>query len=134
MTKDELLAMPASDYMNDEQLAFFRELLLARLEELHEHYQESKIQFESLEIAADPADQAGIEEQRMLLGRSLQRDAAAMQEVRAALNDMESSYGFSVLTGEPIGLERLLVCPTAMYTVDEQNRRERHQLHLSRMV
>lgn len=134
MTKDELLAMPASDYMNDEQLEFFRELLLARLEELHEHYRESKIQFESLEIAADPADQAGIEEQRMLLGRSLQRDAAAMQEVRAALNDMESSYGFSVLTGEPIGLERLLVCPTAMYTVDEQNRRERHQLHLSRMV
>lgn len=132
MTKEELLAMPAADYMNDVQLAFFRNLLLTRLEELHVHYRDGKVQFESLENAADPADQAGVEEQRMFLGRSLQRDAAAIQEVKVALNDMESSYGFSVLTGEPIGLERLLVCPTAMYTVYEQNRRERHQLHLAR--
>ncbi|EKF7417578.1 TPA: TraR/DksA family transcriptional regulator [Pseudomonas aeruginosa] len=132
MTKEELLAMPAADYMNDVQLAFFRNLLQTRLEELHVHYRDGKVQLESLENAADPADQAGVEEQRLFLGRSLQRDAAAIQEVKVALNDMESSYGFSVLTGEPIGLERLLVCPTAMYTVDEQNRRERHQLHLAR--
>ena len=131
MTKEELLAMPAADYMNDVQLAFFRNLLQTRLEELHVHYRDGKVQLESLENAADPADQAGVEEQRLFLGRSLQRDAAAIQEVKVALNDMESSYGFSVLTGEPIGLERLLVCPTAMYTVDEQNRRERHQLHLA---
>lgn len=132
MTKEELLDMPADFYMNDVQLAYFQNLLQKRLEELRAHYDECKGQLGSLENAADPADQAGVEEQRMFLGRIMQRDEAAILEVKEAVSNMDSSFEFSILSGEPIGLERLLVCPTAKYTVDEQNRRERHQLHLAR--
>lgn len=131
MTKDELLAMPGAAYMDAVQIAFFQALLKERVVVLRERYVASKAQLESMEPAADPADQAVIEEQRIFVGRAMQRDAAEVQLISSILGDM-SGYGYSDLSGEPIGLERLLVCPTAQLTVEEQNRHERHQLHLAK--
>ncbi|EMG2119165.1 conjugal transfer protein TraR [Pseudomonas aeruginosa] len=131
MTKDELLAMPGAAYMDAVQIAFFQALLKERVVVLRERYVASKAQLENMEPAADPADQAVIEEQRIFVGRAMQRDAAEVQLISSILGDM-SGYGYSDLSGEPIGLERLLVCPTAQLTVEEQNRHERHQLHLAK--
>ncbi|SFQ19415.1 hypothetical protein SAMN05216190_14014 [Pseudomonas borbori] len=39
MTRDELLSAPESDYMNEAQLAFFKALLLAQLDECNEKQQ-----------------------------------------------------------------------------------------------
>lgn len=131
MTKDELLGMPSAAYMNADQIAFFQTLLKQRIEDLRARYADSKAQLETMETAADAVDQAANEEQRSFLGRSMQRDAAEIQTIRSTLNDMDS-YGFSELSGEPIGLERLLVCPTAKLTVDEQSWHERNQMHLAK--
>ena len=42
--KDKILAMPACDYMNDEQLAFFRQRLLDERYEIQAHLKEMKRQ------------------------------------------------------------------------------------------
>lgn len=123
--------MPGAAYMDAVQIAFFQALLKERVVVLRERYVASKAQLENMEPAADPADQAVIEEQRIFVGRAMQRDAAEVQLISSILGDM-SGYGYSDLSGEPIGLERLLVCPTAQLTVEEQNRHERHQLHLAK--
>ena len=34
-------------------------------------------------------------------------------------------YGYCVETGEPIGIERLLVRPTALFCAEEKNRQEK---------
>lgn len=40
--EDKLLAMPASDYMNDEQLAFFRQRLLDERADIEAHLKAMK--------------------------------------------------------------------------------------------
>ena len=37
----------------------------------------------------------------------------------------DGSYGYCVNTGEPIGIERLLVRPTALFCAEEKNRQEK---------
>ena len=59
MTKDKLLAMPADDYMNAEQHAFFTELLQNMKVETHERIEQNRIAIESLDTPADPADAHG---------------------------------------------------------------------------
>ena len=38
----------------------------------------------------------------------------------------EGSYGYCEATGEPIGIERLLVRPTAIFCAEEKNRQEKN--------
>ena len=64
MTKEKLLAMPADDYMNAEQHAFFSDLLQAMKVETHERIEQNRIAIESLDTPADPADAASVEEER----------------------------------------------------------------------
>ena len=52
MTKDKLLAMPADDYMNAEQHAFFSELLQNMKVETHERIEQNRIAIESLDTPA----------------------------------------------------------------------------------
>ncbi|HMN63953.1 MAG TPA: RNA polymerase-binding protein DksA, partial [Burkholderiaceae bacterium] len=66
LTEAELLKMPDSDYMNEAQLAFFRQRLqqmekdlLANADETTEHLRETV-------IVPDPADRATIEEEHAL--------------------------------------------------------------------
>ena len=80
MTKDKLLAMPADDYMNAEQHAFFSELLQNMKVETHERIEQNRIAIESLDTPADPADAASVEEERTWLVNAIDRD----QRERAA--------------------------------------------------
>ena len=74
MTKDKLLAMPADDYMNAEQHAFFYELLQNMKVETHERIEQNRIAIESLDTPADPADAASVEEERTWLVNAIDRD------------------------------------------------------------
>ncbi|MEG0637255.1 MAG: TraR/DksA family transcriptional regulator, partial [Pseudomonas sp.] len=49
MTKEKLLAMPADDYMNAEQLAFFTGLLQSMKIETQERIEQSRVAIESLD-------------------------------------------------------------------------------------
>ncbi|MFO1299197.1 MAG: RNA polymerase-binding protein DksA [Burkholderiaceae bacterium] len=128
LTEPELLKMPDSDYMNEAQLAFFRQRLqqmekdlLANADETTEHLRETV-------IVPDPADRATIEEEHALELRTRDRERKLLKKVQQSLARIESGdYGFCEETGEPIGIPRLLARPTATLSLEAQQRRELRQ-------
>jgi len=127
-SEKELLAMPDADYMNDRQLAFFKERLkqleqdiLANAGETTEHLRETQ-------FVPDPADRATIEEEHALELRTRDRERKLLKKVQQAIARIDSGeYGWCEETGEPIGIPRLLARPTATLSLEAQERREMRQ-------
>jgi DnaK suppressor protein len=127
-SEKELLAMPESDYMNDRQLAFFKERLkqleqdiLANAGETTEHLRETQ-------FVPDPADRATIEEEHALELRTRDRERKLLKKISQSLQRIDAGdYGFCDETGEPIGLGRLIARPTATLSLEAQQRRELKQ-------
>lgn len=63
LTAAELLQMPAADYMNDVQLAFFRHLLLDLKRQTSEHIETIKHEIAAPSVEADELDRAMAEEE-----------------------------------------------------------------------
>jgi DnaK suppressor protein len=127
-TESELLRMPAKDYMNEAQLAFFREMLVNLKEELMTNAGETSEHLRETPSVPDPADRATIEEEHALELRTRDRERKLMKKIEQALARIESGeYGYCDETGEPIGLKRLLARPTATLTIEAQQRRELKQ-------
>ena len=118
-------AMPPDDYMNEAQLDFFRALLEARLRDLG--YSRSVIVPDpSEEQPIESGDRAFLEEERAIATSIIEHNAEQRAEIEAALKRIEDgSYGYCDETGDPIGLPRLLAYPSALYTVEVQERHER---------
>ncbi|KAF7598641.1 MAG: RNA polymerase-binding protein DksA [Candidatus Dactylopiibacterium carminicum] len=128
LTEAALLAMPESDYMNAEQLAFFRERLATMRDELQLKVDETVEHMREQEAVADPADRATVEEEHALELRTRDRERKLLKKIEQALARInDESYGYCEETGEPIGLARLLARPTATLSVEAQARRERMQ-------
>ncbi|CAG8870778.1 RNA polymerase-binding transcription factor DksA [Pseudomonas fluorescens] len=130
MTKEKLLAMPADDYMNAAQLAFFTELLQSMKVETQERIEQSRITIESLDSPADPADAASVEEERHWLVNAIERDQRSLPQLEMALGRIaDESFGWCDDSGEPIGLKRLLISPTTKYCIEAQERHEQIDKH-----
>lgn len=128
LTEAELLAMPETDYMNAEQLAFFKAMLLRELAQLQENLSHTSEHLREVEEAADPADRATQEETRGLELRTRDRERKYLKSVNSALARIEDgSYGYCVNTGEPIGLLRLIARPTTKLCLDAQEQHERRE-------
>ena len=117
---------PEEEYMNADQLAFFRELLVKLQDELIQKAADTTGHLQNHEAAPDPADRATQEEEYALELRTRDRERKLLNKIQASLRQIdEGEYGSCVDTGEPIGLKRLLARPTATLSVDAQERRER---------
>jgi DnaK suppressor protein len=131
MTEQELLAQPWADYMNDAQQGFFRELLLAQRSELQERIASEFDVLREQEPSSDPSDIGSAEEQRQWQLRLLEREKKLLDKIDEALELLaRGEYGWCRETGEPIGLKRLLLRPTATLCIEAKEReelRERHQ-------
>ena len=131
MTKEKLLAMPADDYMNAEQQAFFSDLLKQMKVETQERIEQSRVTIESLDSPADPADAASVEEERHWLVNAIERDQRLLPQLEMALGRIaDDSFGWCDDSGEPIGLKRLLISPTTKYCIEAQERHEQLDKHL----
>jgi DnaK suppressor protein len=125
LTREALLAMPESEYMNPRQLSFFKALLQKTATDLTAAEAATRETLRQTEAAADPADRASNEEVHSIEILARERDIKLYQRVLQALTRIESGdYGWCEETGEPIGVARLLVQPTATTCVDVQQRRE----------
>jgi DnaK suppressor protein len=114
--------------MSAEQLAFFRERLIATQKELLEKADLTSERLREHELEADPTDQATIEEEYSLELRARDRERKLLKKIDEALRRIdEGSYGYCEETGEPIGIPRLLARPTATLTIEAQSRREQKQ-------
>ena len=114
------------EYMSDEQLEHFRNILSAWKRELmHEvdrtvhHMQDEAANF------PDPNDRATQESEFGLELRTRDRERKLLRKIDSALARIdEGSYGFCDETGEEIGLKRLEARPVATLCLEAQERRE----------
>ncbi|MDX1366435.1 RNA polymerase-binding protein DksA [Pseudomonas sp.] len=131
LTEAELLAQPADDYMNDAQQQFFRTLLLNQRGELQARIAEELETLRERETSSDPADIGSTEEQRQWQLRQLERERKLLDKIDQALAHLaRGEYGWCRETGEPIGLKRLLLRPTASLCVEAKERQEQREIHL----
>lgn len=128
LTEAEILKMGEKDYMNEKQLAFFKDRLEQLQADLLKNAGQTTEHLRETVIVPDPADRATIEEEHALELRTRDRERKLLKKVQQALARIESGeYGWCEETGEPIGVPRLLARPTATLSLEAQQRREQRQ-------
>ena len=128
LTKEALLAAPPEDYMNPDQLAYFRELLLALREETMDNIEGAKQQLANPPESNDDVDRAQYEEESRLALRIVDRERKLLPKIDAALRRIDlGEYGYCQESGEPIGIARLLVRPTAELSAEVKALSERRE-------
>jgi DnaK suppressor protein len=127
LTKEQLLAMPEEDYMNEQQLEFFRNLLNEQKEELEKSIQEAKTNLAQTERNTDLSDVATQQEMQQLYLRTVERQSKLLNKVNKTLEAIDNGdYGYCEVLGKPIGLKRLLARPTATMCIQAKEMQE-HQ-------
>jgi DnaK suppressor protein len=125
LIEEQIKEAPDKDYMNEEQLAFFKELLIELHESTRKRVQEFKDQISSPMELSDESDRATWEEQCAISLRIVDREQKLLPKIRQALERIRlGDYGYCQESGEPIGIQRLLVRPTAEYCVDIKTLKE----------
>jgi DnaK suppressor protein len=118
---------PDEEYMNPQQLEYFRCKLLAWRDELMAESQETinHLRDDSYKDVGDEADRASRESDHSVELRTRDRYRKLLRKIEQALNRIDDgSYGYCEDTGDEIGVRRLDARPIATLTVDAQERRE----------
>jgi len=129
MDETTLLNAAEEDYMNAEQLAFFDQRLqdlrkdtLEEIETLREEITQARV--------SDMSDRATLEEEAIIAIRIADRKRQLIPKIDAARQRIrQGDYGYCLQTGEPIGIARLLIRPTAEYCADVKTMNERKESH-----
>lgn len=108
------------EYMNDKQMAHFRQILVAWKKSLMEevdrtvgHMKEDANNF------SDPADRATQEEEFALELRTRDRERKLIRKIEKTIARLDDDdYGYCEACGVEIGLQRLEVRPTAELCID----------------
>ena len=117
-------------YMCAEQLAYFYNILNTQREELLSERDEvlnAVRMADKTEAvgAGDESDNASYNQDITMDLRMSERSNKLLQKVNAALDRIEKgTYGFSVVSGDEIGLKRMMARPLATMTVEEQEEYE----------
>lgn len=128
LTAEEILKMPEDDYMNAQQLEFFRRRLTDLEKELRANADQTTVNLRETTVVPDPADRATIEEEHALELRTRDRERKLLKKVQAAIKRIDDGdYGYCEETGDPIGVARLMARPTATLSLEAQQRRELKQ-------
>ena len=120
-------------YMCPEQLAYFYQILNNQREELLNERDSvlNDVRLgEKNETAGvgDEQDQATAEQEITMNLRMSERNANLLQKINAALDRLENgTFGYSVISGDEIGLQRMLARPLATMTVEEQEEYEQRK-------
>lgn len=122
------------EYMNPQQLEYFRRCLLAWRDELMQESQETldNLRDRIYQEVGDEADRASRESDHSLELRTRDRYRKLLYKIDEALARIDDgSYGYCEDTGDMIGLKRLEARPIATLSIDAQERREIREKVLS---
>ena len=117
-------------YMCPEQLAYFYNILNTQKEEL---LSDSDSVLNAVRMAektesvgvGDESDNATYNQDITMDLRISERNNKLLQKINAALDRMaKGEYGYSVISGEEIGIKRMMARPLATMTVEEQEEYE----------
>ncbi|MBP5794678.1 MAG: RNA polymerase-binding protein DksA [Alphaproteobacteria bacterium] len=117
-------------YMCLEQRAYFYQILMAQKQEITDGNSDvlNVVRNGDNGDAAgvgDDADNASASQALTMNLRMSERDNNLLKKIDAALERLENGkFGFSVISGDPIGIPRLLARPLATMTVEEQEEYE----------
>ena len=136
-------------YMCPEQLAYFYQLLNTQREELindrdsvlndvrmaekNEIMRQNAAALNSVNatakdndsITGDPLDDATAEQETNMTLRMAERDNNLLLKINNALDRIENgTFGYSVISGDEIGLARMMARPLATMTIEEQEEHE----------
>mgnify|MGYP005869905095 CR=1 FL=1 len=126
LTDKQIRRAAKKDYMNDKQLEFFRNLLLELKKETIQHIEDARERLAEANRETDELDRALNEEENRLRLRIADRESKLLPKIEEALKRIETGdYGYCEETGEPIGIERLLLRPTATLCAEAKARQER---------
>ena len=126
LTEKQIRRAPKKDYMNEAQLEFFKNHLLELKRETISHIDEARQRLADANRETDELDRALTEEENRLRLRIADRESKLLPKIDEALKRIEEGeYGWCEETGEPIGIERLLLRPTATLCAEAKARQER---------
>ncbi len=121
------------EYMCPEQLAYFYQLLTAQKAEILRQSEStlnsvSSKTKESSSITGDDSDIASAEQETSFTLRMAERDKNLLLKIDQALERIENgTFGYSVISGDEIGINRMLARPLATMTIEEQEEHEKRQ-------
>lgn len=117
-------------YMCPEHLAYFYQLLTSQKTEILQNNSGalnsvSAMSKETTTNIGDTLDNANAEQDISLTLRISQRESNLLTKINQALDRIENgTYGYSVISGDEIGLSRMLARPLATMTIEEQEEHE----------
>ena len=120
-------------YMCPEHLAYFYQLLTTRREKLADDHKDI---LNDVRIAdktensgvGDEQEQTTFEQEIAMDLRMSERNANLLKKIDAALERIENgTFGYSVISGDEIGLQRMLARPLATKTIEEQEEIEKNE-------
>ncbi|MGL5947990.1 MAG: TraR/DksA family transcriptional regulator [Aeromonas sp.] len=123
------------DFMNPDQLAFYKGQVEAQIEVLEERLssQASHAIATDTNEMADEIDRASVEEARRLELNRIEHDKLHLRKLRAALKRMgEGEFGYCESCGEEISLKRLQARPESRFCVECQSTKEFNDTHVFR--
>lgn len=118
-------------YMCPEHLAYFYQMLNAQKEEIMQQNASalnyiSTANKTNANITGDDLDIAVSEQENTMTLRTAERANNLLTKINSALDRIENgTYGYSVISGDEIGLARMLARPLATMTIEEQEEHEK---------
>ena len=112
--------------MNKETQAYFKEILLQRLEELYSEAEKTVAGMtDNEENFPDPTDRATLESDRNFTLRIRDRERKLIQKIREALQRIEDGeFGQCEECGDDIGMDRLTARPVTTLCIECKRKQE----------
>ncbi len=116
-------------YMNEQQQHYFRKLLIEWKRSIHSDAGSTLQNLQDGPLREpDIADRASSETDWSIELRTRDRQRKLIAKIDAALRRIdEGEYGYCEVTGDPIGLRRLIARPVATMSVEAQEAHERRE-------
>ena len=126
---DDYVPDDSEEYMNEKQQDYFRMLLLDWKKSIHDAAGQTLQSLQDGPIREpDLNDRASSETDWGIELRTRDRQSKLILKIDAALRRIEQGeYGWCEVTGDPIGLKRLIARPVATMTVEAQEAHERRE-------
>ena len=132
LTKEKILRAPKKNYMDKDQLSFFKTQLNELKKETLKHIKDAKDRLSNQPDSSDEVDRAQHEIDSMLFLRIVERESKLLPKIdKALLRIKAGDYGYCLETGEPIGLERLITRPTAEFCAEVKSINEEKEKHFA---
>jgi len=120
-------------YMCVEHLAYFYHLLNAQKSELLQQNADALNSVTATanaksSVTGDESDNATAEQETNMTMRIAERSNNLLLKINSALERIENgTFGYSVISGDEIGLSRMLARPLATMTIEEQEEHEKRE-------